>query len=80
MFEICKEIYDEQHQIMHVSKMGAMDIGCGYHSYLFAIARCQKQVSILTIATLLVEVKRKLKLLFKGVILVSFGITWPYPF
>jgi len=25
--------------------MGAMDIGCGSHSYLFAIARCQKQVS-----------------------------------
>ena len=46
MFEICKEIYNEQKLIMDdVSKMGAMDIGCGYHSYLFAIARCQKQVS-----------------------------------
>ena len=46
MFEICKEIYNEQAHIMDdVSKMGAMDIGCGYHSYLFAIARCQKQVS-----------------------------------
>ena len=48
MFEICKEIHDEQQQMMcrDVSKMGAMDIGCGYHSYLFAIARCQKQVSL----------------------------------
>ena len=68
MFEICKEIYNEQKLIMDdvskmgamddvskmgamddVSKMGAMDIGCGYHSYLFAIARCQKQVSHATI-------------------------------
>jgi len=30
---------------LNVSKMGAMDIGCGYHSYLFAIARWQKQVN-----------------------------------
>lgn len=26
-------------------RMGAMDIACGYHSYLFAIARWQLQVS-----------------------------------
>ena len=45
MFEICKGIYNEQDKIMDASKMGAMDIGCGYHSSLFAIARWQKQVS-----------------------------------
>ena len=47
MFDICKGIYDEQDRTMHedVSKMGAIDIACGDHSYLFAIARCQKQVS-----------------------------------
>ena len=46
MFDICNGIYNEQKaEEMGVSKMGAMDIGCGYHSYLFAIARWQKQVS-----------------------------------
>ena len=46
MFEICNGIYDEQKvEGLDVSKMGAMDIGCGNHSYLFAIARWQKQVN-----------------------------------
>ncbi|XP_065916014.1 uncharacterized protein [Dysidea avara] len=45
MFEICKGIHEEQEeQGLNVTIMGAMDIGCGYHSYLFAIARWQKQV------------------------------------
>ena len=46
MFDISNGIYKEQKgKGMNVSKMGAMDIGCGNHSYLFAIARWQKQVS-----------------------------------
>ena len=45
MFEICKGIHEKQKEEgLNVNKMGAMDIGCGYHSYLFAIARWQKQV------------------------------------
>ena len=46
MYEICKGIHKEQKDAkINVTKMGAMDIGCGYHSYLFAIARWQKQVN-----------------------------------
>ena len=45
MFDICKGIHDEQKRTMDVSKMGAIDIACRDHSYLFAIATFQKQVS-----------------------------------
>ena len=50
MLTICKEINKQQK--LHdppfdASKMTAMDIGCGYHSYMFAIARCQAQVNII---------------------------------
>jgi len=45
MLAVCNGIYKKQHKAgLNVSTMGAMDIGCGYHSYLFAIARWQKQV------------------------------------
>ena len=49
MFEICKGIREEQLKDygneVDSFRMGAMDIACGYHSYLFAIARWQLQVS-----------------------------------
>ena len=49
MFEICKGIREEQLEDYNAEvnsfRMGAMDIACGYHSYLFAIARWQLQVS-----------------------------------
>ena len=49
MFEICKGIREEQLKDygneVNSFRMGAMDIACGYHSYLFAIARWQLQVS-----------------------------------
>ena len=32
-------------------KIGAMDIACGYHSYLFSIARCHELVSFVCINT-----------------------------
>ena len=47
MYEICKKISGKQLECGVVSSvMSAMDIACGYHSYLFAIAREQLQVSI----------------------------------
>jgi len=49
MLTICKEISKKQklqNPRFDASKMTAMDIGCGYHSYMFAIARCQAQVNI----------------------------------
>ena len=50
MFEICKGIGREQslnynNVNFDRAKMSAMDIACGYHSYLFAIASLQLQVS-----------------------------------
>ena len=52
MFEICKGIREEQLKDygneVNSFRMGAMDIACGYHSYLFAIARWQLQVSAYT--------------------------------
>jgi len=47
MLTICKEINKQQKPEFDASKMSAMDIGCGYHSYMFAIARCQAQVNII---------------------------------
>jgi len=48
MLAVCNGIYKKQQKAgLNVSKMGAMDIGCGYHSYLFAIARWQKQVKFM---------------------------------
>ena len=45
MLKICKEIYQEQKKAgLKVTTMGVMDIGCGYHSSMFAIARWQHQV------------------------------------
>ena len=48
IFVICKGIYKEKLYTDGLDtehcKIGAMDIGCGYHSYLFSIARCHKQV------------------------------------
>ena len=49
IFVICKGISTEKLDTHGVDtkhyKIGAMDIACGYHSYLFYIARCHKQVS-----------------------------------
>ena len=49
IFVICKEISNGKLNTHGVDakgyKIGAMDIACGYHSYLFSIARCHKQVS-----------------------------------
>ena len=54
MYEICKKISGKQQECGVVSSvMSAMDIACGYHSYLFAIAREQLQVSIALYSTLL---------------------------
>ena len=42
MKEICEKLNDYQKQDlrMSVDYMGVLDIACGDHSYLFAIARC----------------------------------------
>lgn len=49
IFVICKGISKEKSNTHGLDtkryKIGAMDIACGYHSYLFSIARCHKQVS-----------------------------------
>ena len=54
IFVICKGISEELKLNTHGLdtkhypenyKIGAMDIACGYHSYLFSIARCHKLVS-----------------------------------
>ena len=48
MFNICKGIRTEQMDIygdeLDSFGMGALDIACGYHSYLFSIARWQLHV------------------------------------
>ena len=46
IFAICKGIEENTCSLdTKKYKIGAMDIACGYHSYLFSIARCHKQVS-----------------------------------
>jgi len=53
MYKICEGIHEKQKKEgLKGEMMGAIDIGCGYHSYLFAIARWKKQVNLFIICIL----------------------------
>ena len=46
MYDLCEVISKHMEKYGHnTSQLAAMDIGCGYHSYMFGIARWQLQVS-----------------------------------
>ena len=46
MYNLCEVISKHMEKYGHnTSQLAAMDIGCGYHSYMFGIARWQLQVS-----------------------------------
>lgn len=47
MYDLCEVIskHMEKRYGHNTSQLAAMDIGCGYHSYMFGIARWQLQVS-----------------------------------
>ena len=45
MYDLCEVISKDLGKDRHnTSKLAAMDIGCGHHSYMFGIARWQLQV------------------------------------
>ena len=45
MHDLCEVISKDLAKNQHnTSRLAAMDIGCGYHSYMFGIARWQLQV------------------------------------
>jgi len=57
MYDICKGIRAEQMEIygdeLNSFGLGALDITCGYHSYLFSIARWQLHVCLIIAITVL---------------------------
>jgi len=48
MYDLCEKISGYQQKIYgyETSRLAAMDIACGSHSYMFSIARWQLQVCI----------------------------------
>jgi len=52
MYDLCEAISkDLQKSGNNTSRLAAMDIGCGYHSYMFGIARWQLQVPLRNITS-----------------------------
>jgi len=48
IYDLCEELsrYQEKTYGYETSKLAAMDIACGNHSYMFSIARWQLQVLV----------------------------------